>query len=276
MNRERIGQVRGVPFLEPIIELTKQLGRYTEAEVTAAVVNGLFTVFIQHDGVESDAPIGSMIPEQEQVDRADEGTIELSYGSVVDLGDGEKANAVQPSRPNANFDGFISSLCRQMGAALELPYELLLKHFTASYSASRGALLEAWKMFKMYRTWLSNDFCQPIYEEWLAEAVAKGRIKAPGFFGNPLIRSAYSKAEWNGPAQGQLDPKKEVDAAERRVLNGFSSRERESMEMNGSDFYRNIQQLRQEEILLKEVFGGEKQKETPDQSNDADDSDTES
>ena len=50
MNRERIDQRRGVPFLAPVIEALKQLGRYTDAELVAAVVNGLFTVFIEKEG----------------------------------------------------------------------------------------------------------------------------------------------------------------------------------------------------------------------------------
>ena len=56
-----------------------------------------------------------------------------------------------------------------------IPYELLVKNFTASYSASRASLLEAWKMFRMRREWLIGNFCQPVYEEWLTEAVVKGR-----------------------------------------------------------------------------------------------------
>lgn len=67
----------------------------------------------------------------------------------------------------------------------------------------------------MYRAWFVADFCQPIYEEWLSEAVAKGRIKAPGFFTDPIIKDAYCSAEWTGPSAGQLDPTKEVEAAEK-------------------------------------------------------------
>ena len=87
----------------------------------------------------------------------------------------------------------------------------------------------------------------------LAEAVAKGRVNAPGFFSDPLYRKAYSKAEWNGPARGILDPVKEVTAAEKRVKNGFSTRQSETMEMTGSDFYANVEQLKQEEEKLREV-----------------------
>lgn len=181
MNRERIGQRRGVPLLAPVIEALKQLGRYTDAELVAAVVSGMFTVFIEKESASSDGGFGEIIPEDAQVDAGDDSTIELAPGAIVDLNEGEKAHDMNPGRPNTAFDGFVVAICRQIGAALEIPYELLVKNFNASYSASRGALLEAWKMFRMYRTWLANDFCQPVYEEWFAEAVAKGRIPAPAF-----------------------------------------------------------------------------------------------
>ena len=147
----------------------------------------------------------------------------------------------------------MEAICQYIGAALEIPYELLVKRFNASYTASKGALEEAWKMFRMYRDWLASDFCQPIYEEWMAEAVAKKRIDAPGFFTDPLIRKAYCRAEWNGPAKGILDPVKEVSAAEKRVQNGFSTRSSETREMTGGDYYSNADQLKQEEKKLSEV-----------------------
>lgn len=260
MNRERIGQVRGVPFLSPVIETIKQLGRYTEAEVLAAVINGLFTVFIEKESASDDMPFGEAVPEDMQVDSEDEGSIELAPGAVIDLGEGEKANMVNPGRPNPNFDPFVMAVIKQIGAALEIPYELLIMAFSNNYSASRAAILEFFKVIKMYRAWFVTDFCQPIYEEWLCEAVAKGRINAPGFFNDPIIKDAYCSAEWNGPSAGQLDPKKEVEAAELRVQGGFSTRERETTELTGTDFYKNIKQRKREEELLKEVNGSAKKK----------------
>lgn len=37
---ERAEQYRGVPYLAPVIEALKQLTRYSEAEMMAAVING--------------------------------------------------------------------------------------------------------------------------------------------------------------------------------------------------------------------------------------------
>lgn len=253
MTRERIGQRRGVPFLAPVIESLKQLGRYTDAELIAAVISRMFCVFIEKENAGSEEAVGAMVPEEQQIDAEDENSLEMGNGVIMDLNPGEKVHDTNPGRPNSNFSLFVEAICQQIGASLEIPYELLVKRFNSSYTASKGALEEAWKMFRMYRAWLAADFCQPIYEEWLAEAAAKKRIDAPGFFADPLIRKAYCRAEWNGPAKGILDPVKEVNAAEKRVQNGFSTRGSETMEMTGGDYYSNADQLKQEEKKLNEV-----------------------
>ncbi|MBO2943572.1 phage portal protein [Paenibacillus sp. F411] len=256
METERPEQRRGVPILAPVIESLKQLERYTEAELMAAVISGMFTVFIETESEDTDAfglsPEGPIEnPTGEPLPSGDE-DLQLGVGAVQFLNPGEKATIANPGRPNSGFDPFVTSILRQVGASLELPYELLLKHFTASYSASRAALLEAWKMFRMRRAWMSADFCQPIYEEWFAEAVIKGRIDAPGIFDDPLLFKAYTKAEWHGPSQGQLDPVKEANAAVIRVENGFSTRAREAAELTGTEYESNVRQLAYEQQIREQ------------------------
>ncbi|MBY0088109.1 phage portal protein [Brevibacillus brevis] len=256
MEAERPEQRRGVPILAPVIEALKQLERYTEAELMAAVISGMFTVFIESPDLDQDqfglgAPLDNPTGEPLPTGNDD---LKLGNGAVQFLNPGEKATIANPGRPNTAFDPFVIAILRQVGASLEIPYELLLKHFTASYSASRAALLEAWKMFRMRRSWMSADFCQPIYEEWFVEAVIKGRIDAPGIFDDPLLFKAYTKAEWHGPSQGQLDPVKEANAAVIRVENGFSTRQREAAELTGSEFESNVRQLAYEK-KIRDQYG---------------------
>lgn len=255
MESERPEQRRGVPILAPVIESLKQLDRYSEAELMAALVSSLMTVFIEtSEDDDGSGPLpGEGVAESEQIDAADPMSVELAPGSVIALAPGEKANTSNPARNNASFDPFVTAILRQVGAALELPYEVLVKHFMSSYSASRAALLEAWKMFKTRREFMASRFCQPIYEEWLTEAILIGRIHAPGFLENPLIRAAYAQSEWNGPSQGQLDPLKEVNAAIKRVEAGFSTRARETSEMTGGDYWRNHNQRVIEEQARREA-----------------------
>lgn len=249
MEMERPEQRRGIPIVAPVIETLKQLTRYTEAELMAAVISSMFTVFVQKEAPPK-SDFGG-ISSDEQLDDDDD-TLELGNGLINFLQEGESVTFANPTRPNTGFDSFIVAMCRQIGVALEIPYEVLMKHFTSSYSASRGALLEAWKMYKKRREWLASSFCQPIYELFLAEAVAKGRVHAPGFFDDSIIRDAYCQAEWNGPTQGQLDPLKEVNAATKRVEEGFSTRTRETIELTGSDFFKNNHLREIEEKARKE------------------------
>lgn len=255
METERCEQYRGVPYLAPVIETLKQISRYTDAELMAAVVTAFFTAFIKQDGPKGEMPFGESIPAEQQVDTADEHSYELGAGTVNVLGVNEDVVFADPKRPASGFDPFVKAMCKQIGAALEIPYELLTKSFTASYSASRAALLEAWKAFRMKRAGFAIDFCQPVYELWLAEAIAKGRVKAPGFFNDVAIRQAWCQAEWHGPSPGQIDPVKEVKAAIERVENGFSTRERETIELTGGDFDKNVQQLARENDLLSKTRG---------------------
>ena len=269
LPRERIGQHRGVPFLAPVIETLKQLGRYSDAELMAAVIGGIFAIFFTHNA--DDENIADMLGEEsladalemqkEQDARVKEWKDDIMntdpkrdmFGSIGILPDGFKPESVSPARPNSAFDAFVMSLVRQVGSALGIPAEVLFLNFQSSYSASRGALLEAWKLFNYWRKWWIDNFCQPIYEEWLQEAVLKGRVIAPGFFDDPMIRYAYSWADWTGPSQGQLDPVKEVKAAVLRVENGFSTRQRETAELTGGDWELNHRQRIKEENMRREA-----------------------
>ena len=247
---ERPEQYRGVPYLAPVIESLKQLTRYNEAEVMAAVINGFFTVFITSENGTNDIGFGGVVDEDEEVSH-DNINYELGPGMVNVLNPGEKIEIADSKRPSTNFDAFTLAMAKYIGAALEIPVELLVKSFNSSYSASRAALLEAWKAFRMKRSWLAADLCQPIYEIFLTEAIGSGRLKAPGFFLDPMIRKAYCGAQWNGPAQGMVDPVKEVSAAEKRIAIGLSTRQKETVEMNGGDFEDNVVQLAHEAEMMK-------------------------
>jgi len=243
---ERPAQRRGVPLLAPVIEHLKQLTRYTEAELMAAVISSMFTVFVKNTSPST--PLAPMFGDKQD---ADPNSYELGNGAIVHLDDDEEIQIANPNRPNTAFDGFVLAICRQIGSALELPYETLIRHFTSSYSASRASLLEAWKMFRTRREFLSANFCQPVYEEFLTEAILKGRVNAPGFFTDPIVRAAWCRANWFGDAQGQLDPLKEANAAAVRVAEGFSTREREAAELTGMKFNEIHAQRKHEEEMRR-------------------------
>lgn len=255
MDTERPEQYRGVPYLAQAIEPLLQMRRYTEAEITAAIVQSFFTAFVKTETGSSENPLGEVGGDGQEVSR-DPNEYEMGPGTMNFLEPGEDVTFGSPTHPNTGFDTFMRSLCEQVGACLEIPADLLLMSFNSSYSASRAALLEAWKGFRMRREWLTDDFCRPVYEIWLTEAVARGRISAPGFLTDPIIRQAYLGSEWIGPSQGQLDPTKEVQAAVMAIQNGLSTGEAEATRLNGSDFRTNVGKLAVENAQLQDAKGG--------------------
>lgn len=247
-DRLRPGQTRGIPYLAPVVEALKSLGDYTDAEVRAAVVSAMFTVFVKNAPDQESGPL----PTSDAATATGKDEIELGSGAVVDLAEGEDIEIANPGRPNPQFDAFVTAFLRQIGVALELPFELLIKHFTASYSASRAALEMAYHSFRRRRTWLARNFCQPVYEWVLEEAVALGRIQAPGFFDDPLIRAAWCNAEWTGPVRISLDPKKDAEADEIDRRNGFKTSQQIMTERTGGDFEDKTEQIAREDAFRRE------------------------
>jgi len=249
VDPDRPEQYRGVPYLAPVIEQIKQMNRYADAEIAAAIVNSFFAAFIKVDGPKNEIPFGSSIATEDQIEMSPEDRLasyEMGPGTINILGAGEDVTFGDPKHPTAGFEPFTMTMAKLAGAALDMPYEVLLSVFNSSYSASRAALLQAWRVFRDRRDWFASDFCQPLYETWLFEAVATGRIKAPGFFQDAAMRKMWSQALWIGPSPGQIDPIKEVQAAVHRINNGFSTHEKETSELTGMDWDTNIDVLRSE------------------------------
>lgn len=255
METERPEQYRGVSYLAQVIEPLLQVRRYTDSELTAAVVESFFTAFIKTEADPNVMPFNETIGEDVTEVSDDPNDYEMGPGAINVLKPGEDVTFGDPKRPASGFDNFLLAISKQVGAALEIPADLLLKSFNASYSASRAALLEAWKAFKMRREWFVDDFCRPLYEVWMAEAVARGRIIAPGFFSDPAVRAAWLGSEWIGPSQGQLDPVKEITAEKMACENGFSTREQSTIRLNGGSYEANVEQLVDENTRLAQATG---------------------
>lgn len=262
MNAERADQYRGITYLAQVIEPLLQINRYTQSELVAALVQSFFTAWIVTNTNPADIPLnevgsGVVGVDGEAADKPgisnQQNEYEMGPGTVTHLQNGEDIKFGNPNVPTPGFEVFTKAIFQQIGAALEIPHDVLLKKFDASYSASRAALLEAWEAFRMRRRWIVEKLCQPVYEVWLAEAVARGRIKAPGFFDDPLIRAAWSGAHWIGPVQGHLDPLKEIKADILAIDRAIKTHEQVTREYGNSDWYDNAEQLLRESEMLSQA-----------------------
>ena len=245
----RIDQFRGVPLLAPVIETLKQLARYADSELVASIIKTFFAIFFTQP-LGSNVDFGDILSSKEDLHEpvVDVTDYRLGEGVLNALPRGVDVKAIDRSNAQDSFEAFMSAFMKMVGAALDLPVEVLLKNFQSSYSASKAALQQAEEEFRQRRSAFVVDFCQPVFEMWLAEAVALGRIQAPGFE-DPLKRHCWLNAEWRTEANHTLDPIKEVKASQLKIELGLSTRERESA-LYGTDFFQNAEELAIENQLL--------------------------
>lgn len=267
MNSERCDQYRGVTYLAQVIEPLLQLNRYERSALTAAMIQCFFTAWVTTEAGASDLPFNEVgagniagIPtENPSGISSSPNELEMGEGTINILQPGEKVTFGNPTMPVTGFDSFVKTFCELIGAGLGIPYDVLIKEYNSSYSSARAALLDAWEDFRMRRAWFVSDFCQPVYEMWLSEAVALGRVKAPGFFSDPLLRAAWCSARWIGPVQGSLDPLKEAKAAVLLIQNGLKTHGQVAREMGGGDWDENVEVLADENRRLEAAGGSSRQ-----------------
>ena len=252
----RTEQYRGVPFLAPVIEAIKQISRYADAELTSTIIKSFFSIFFTENWQSNGFELNQVLPDDDTSSEMDKVMREykLGAGTLTKLPKGVDVKAIDRSNAQSTFDPFITAFLKQVGAALNLPYEILIKQFQSSYSASRAALLQAEDEFRQRRQAFINDFCQPIYENFMIEAVALGRIKADGFFDDPIRRAQWLKCDWYVEGSHLLDVTKELQGAQMRIALGLTTHAQEAAELAGTDYYENLEVLSREYEMREKLL----------------------
>lgn len=252
MTYERPEQRRGVPFVAAEIEQLKQFSRYMNSELAANVVSAMLTAFITSNEDDGKFGLEDAVNEEEKV-TDDDLQLELAPGAIYNLPPGKHIETINPLRNNSQFETYVNTCITVIASSMGIPKEVLIKKYESNYTAARAALLDFWRTVKVYRTRFNTGFNQPIYEQWLSEAVAAGRINAPGFFDDPAIRQAWCGCLWMGASMGHVDPLKEVNAAATRIANNITTQEQEAAEYNGNDWAANVRQRRKEISALEDL-----------------------
>jgi capsid protein len=154
---------------------------------------------------------------------------------------GVKPISFDTKRPNAGFDNFFQAVKRNIAAAKGQPLAVVDLAFNNSYSGARGELLMFWMHVDQLTENHGWDFEDDIYEMWTWDEVAKGRVKAPGFDYDELLRKAYCNARWIGNQRPDIDPLKSVTAAILEQKYGYRTGRQICSERGGGDYEENLE-----------------------------------
>lgn len=115
------------------------------------------------------------------------------------------------SAPGDSYDKFVDAFFTSLAASCSMPVEVALMRFSSNYSASRGALILFWQVAMIKRAEIGSDWIRPIYESWLSEEIAAGRVVAIGW-SDPRMREAWLSFELNASPVPNIDDFKSAKA----------------------------------------------------------------
>jgi lambda family phage portal protein len=259
----RPSQSRGVPLLASVLLSLKHLDEYADAELKAAKNQSIFSLFINSENPQAmknalSALAATGIPQAGMGNggsRTDPSDIRKSLpgGMVFSLNPNEKIQTVAATHPNSGFAEFFQATTNHIAIGMGLPQEVMTKKYDSSYSASRAAILEAWRTYRVLRKRLIHNFCEPIYQRFLYEAVLLGRLDLKGYGQDPLITQAWASCSWHGETQGSIDPVKDAVSSKMRLEQGLTTLEQETSELTGEDWELNLEQRKYEQKVLGDL-----------------------
>jgi lambda family phage portal protein len=261
-DRERVDQHRGIPVYVPVLNRLKMLIKADQVELQAAVLNAIFGVAVTSpydpEGLREVATTSTASDDPQnwywqtlKQDRQDN-PLRFAEAQVLALRPGEKAEALQASRPGQQHEAFSDYGLRHIAAQLGTTAEQLTQNWSKmNYSSARSALLEASKTVMRRRGDFAAGTATPVYAAWLEEALDSGDLPLPNGVVPDFVeaRAAYARCRWIGPGRGWIDPVKEAQAAVLRMDAGLSTLENECAEQ-GLDYMDVIPQRGHERKLF--------------------------
>ena len=210
----RPGQVRGVPWLAPVMMSLRDLEDYCDAERVRKKIESCVTAFVtQPEGIDGD-PLGLT-----DTDPASGLPVEnFQPGMVEYLKPGQDVKFNNPPAAGGYREYKMTELQGIM-AGLGLPYELGTGDMSqVNYSSWRGGMLGFRNTVEAYR-WLTLIplFCMPVWRRFIDTLILHGRIpKSVATDGKVGLRTV----QWTAPRFESVDPVKDAEAVLKDVRMG--------------------------------------------------------
>lgn len=195
-RKYRPGQVRGVPWLGPVIVKLRDLDEYEEAELVRKKIAACFAAFVtQPEGPEGPliAPSATDAATGHRVESFEPGMIEyLKHGEDIKFGTPSDAGG---------YRDYVNTNQATIAAGLGLTYEQLTGDLSrVNYSSYRAGHLSFRNGIEAFR-WLSfiPMACRSVRRRFVETAFAAG-----------VIPELAYQTEWTPPSFGSVDPLKDA------------------------------------------------------------------
>lgn len=235
---DRPSQSRGVPWMHTAMARLRMLAGYEEAELVAARVGASkMGFFVSPDGTGytgADDGLGNKIME------ADPGTFEQ-------LPSGMDVRMFDPTHPTSSFADFEKSILRGIASGLDISYATLANDLeNVNFSSIRHGSLEDRDSWRVLQTFVTEHFCNRVFETWLLMAMTTGAVNLP-----IADFDKYNKPIWRARGWAWVDPLKDNHANQIAIAQKTKTRSQVAADQ-GMDIEEIFQQIVFEEELAKQ------------------------
>ena len=224
-ERRRSMQVRGEPWLAPILTTLRQEKDLVQIELEAAKNSSAYAVAIMTPGGQAS--------EMDEMGRA---VRNIQPGTVAELLPGEQIQMLQSNRPAQQIAEFRKMLRGDEAAACKLGQRWLDRDVSgANYSSMRADMLDQEKLIGPCREWFGHQYVGKLYKAVLPYLALKAGVSLPS--------SDYRLIP---DGQPYVDPLKDAQAGAMAIAFGLSTFEEECGK-RGKDWKQVMEQKKREE-----------------------------
>lgn len=264
LYKKRKDEVLSPPLLSCVLQSLKEDDRYRDAVQRKAVINSLLAIFIKKTQPNlGTRPLGSggARAKMQVTQSADENPRKYNItknepGVIIEeLAHGEEPVGFDSKGIDLSYEDFHRAIVNGISWGLSIPPEILTLSFSSNYSASMAAINEYKMTLNMRRTWIGQQFCDPVYKLWFEAQLDKGNVKAVGYGqGDFEIDAAWTLTDWSGAIKPSTDILKQARGYGEMVRNGFISLPRATRELTGMKLPRVLRENKKYIAILAEVI----------------------
>jgi len=253
----RLDMKRGVPFLAVALEKLRTIKQYSRHHLFTAAIQALYTVFVKNVRESEDSTHSE---NNNTTIREGQNKVQLGSGLIQYLQENEDVVFPNPTAPNSQYEAFLFTQIKELGAGFGIPFEYLISVFNTSYTAARASFLQAEMTIDINRFDLINDLCINIWELFLDELVETDSlpeelVDVDEYFNDFDYRDAIQDVAFVGSKLGSIDEIRDAQAAGLRVDKGFNNIDSEITKLHGDTTFEEVTEKLGEELQARRKAG---------------------
>jgi lambda family phage portal protein len=242
----RPGAIRGLPRIHSVARTFEALAQYLDFELTRARIASAFALMIKRGGLPLRLPQPLDASETPTSDDAGNPIGQVEGGMILSGGPNDSFESASANIASTSFEPFVKLMLRSAAVGINVSYGFLARDYSdSSFSAARQQYLEDIKAWCPRQSFLVEQLCMPVADEFFRCALVAGVQPFTG------MRREEWELMWRTPGWDWVDPGKEMEAELEAIRAGLKSPQ-ESAQERGRDYYEVIEQLAEAKAFAKE------------------------